>query len=64
VVFPLWPSDAAAGAKRVIVAARKAARGPLRLARGLVLHEPDGRFTPAAEAVLRDGAPLNLASPP
>jgi tRNA1(Val) A37 N6-methylase TrmN6 len=65
VVFPLWPSDAAAaGAKRVIVAARKAARGPLRLARGLVLHEADGRFTPAAEAVLRDGAPLNLASPP
>ncbi|HEX6015081.1 MAG TPA: methyltransferase [Geminicoccaceae bacterium] len=64
VVFPLWPSEAAAGAKRVIVSARKAARGPLRLARGLVLHQPDGRFTPAAEAVLRDGAPLNLASPP
>jgi tRNA1(Val) A37 N6-methylase TrmN6 len=64
VVFPFWPSEAAAQAKRVIVAARKGARGPLRLARGLVLHEPDGRFTPAAEAVLRDGAPLNLASPP
>ena len=64
VVFPLWPSGKAAEAKRVIVAARKAARGPLRLARGLVLHGPDGRFTPAAEAILRDGAPLNLASPP
>jgi tRNA1(Val) A37 N6-methylase TrmN6 len=64
VVFPLWPSEAAAEAKRVVVAARKAARGPLRLARGLVLHEPDGRFSPAAESILRDGAPLNLASAP
>ena len=64
VVFPLWPSGKAAEAKRVIVAARKAARAPLRLVRGLVLHEPDGRFTTAADAILRDGAPLNLASPP
>jgi tRNA1(Val) A37 N6-methylase TrmN6 len=58
VVFPLWPSVEAPAAKRVIVAARKGGRGPSRLARGLVLHRPDGRFTDAAEAVLRDGAPL------
>ena len=39
-------------------ARRRAARS--RLARGLVLHEADGRFTAAAEAILRDGAPLPL----
>ena len=60
VVLPLWPRADAAGARRVIVAARKGRRGPLRLARGLVLHEPDGRFTAAAEAILRDAAPLPL----
>ncbi len=58
VVCPLWPSVEAPAAKRVIVSARKGARGPSRLVRGLVLHEPDGRYTGAAEAVLRDGAPL------
>lgn len=60
IVFPLWPDAAAASAKRIIVTARKTARGRVRLARGLVLHEADGRFTPAAEAILRDGAPLPL----
>jgi tRNA1(Val) A37 N6-methylase TrmN6 len=60
VVFPLWPSVEGAAAKRVIVAARKSSRGPARLARGLVLHEPGGGFTAAAEAVLRHGAPLEL----
>jgi tRNA1(Val) A37 N6-methylase TrmN6 len=59
-ILPLWPRADAAIARRVIVTARKGARGPARLARGLVLHEADGRFTPAAEAVLRDGAPLTF----
>jgi tRNA1(Val) A37 N6-methylase TrmN6 len=54
VVFPLWPKVGVA-AKRVIVRARKGLRSPLVLAAGLVLHEVDGRFTAAAEAVLRDG---------
>jgi tRNA1(Val) A37 N6-methylase TrmN6 len=44
----------------VLVAARKGGRSPLRLARDLVLHEPDGPYTPATEAILRDGAPLPL----
>lgn len=59
-VCPLWPDATAGAAKRVIVAARKTGRGPLRLGRGLVLHEADGRFTAPAEAILRDGAPLTL----
>jgi tRNA1(Val) A37 N6-methylase TrmN6 len=58
-ILPLWPrADAVAG--RVIVRARKGSRGPAVLARGLVLHEEDGRFTPEAEAVLRHGAPLEV----
>jgi tRNA1(Val) A37 N6-methylase TrmN6 len=57
-ILPLWPA-AGKPAKRVLVAARKAAAGPLTLAPGLVLHEADGRFTAAAEAVLRDAAALD-----
>jgi len=59
VVFPLWPGgNKPAG--RVIVRARKGVATPTRLATGLVLHEPDGTYTPAAEAILRDGAGLVL----
>lgn len=59
VVCPLWPGPAAP-AKRVIVRARKGARAPLTLHPGLVLHEPGGGYTAAAEAVLRDAAALAL----
>ncbi len=58
-IFPLWPA-AGKPAKRVLVAARKAAAAPLVLAAGLVLHEPDGGFTPQAEAVLRGAAALEV----
>lgn len=59
VVFPLW-ARAGKPAKRIIVRAHKDAGSPLSLAPGLVLHEADGRFTPAAEAVLREAAALEL----
>ena len=56
VVFPLWPSGGAPGAKRVIVAARKGGRGAAAAARAAsCCTRPDGRFTAAAEAILRDG---------
>lgn len=51
VVFPLWPK-AGQPAKRVLVTARKGVATPLRLAPGLVLHEDDGAYTPAARSVL------------
>lgn len=64
VVYPLWPQppgdDKARPAKRVLVRARKAVAGPTRLASGLVLHDRDGAFTPAAQAVLREAAGLSL----
>lgn len=59
-ILPLWPR-AGVPARRVILRARKGARGPAALLPGLVLHEADGRFTAAAEAVLRDAAPLRGA---
>jgi tRNA1(Val) A37 N6-methylase TrmN6 len=59
VLFPLWPGGNRPAA-RVLVRARKGIQTPTRLAPGLVLHEPDGRYTAAAEAVLRDGAGLIL----
>jgi tRNA1(Val) A37 N6-methylase TrmN6 len=59
VVFPLWPGQGKP-ASRIIVRARKQVAAPARLAPGLVLHEADGRFSPAAEAVLRGGEMLVL----
>lgn len=61
VVFPLWPGGDRRPAKRVLIQGRKGARGPLRLMRGLVLHEVDGRYTPAAECILRQAKPLMIS---
>jgi tRNA1(Val) A37 N6-methylase TrmN6 len=59
VIFPLWPR-AGQPASRVLVQARKQVAAPARLAAGLALHEADGRFTKAAEAILRSADPLAL----
>ncbi|MFA5121288.1 tRNA1(Val) (adenine(37)-N6)-methyltransferase [Zavarzinia sp.] len=56
-ILPLWPK-AGQEAKRVLVAGRAGRKTPARLLSGLVLHGPDGAFTPEAEAVLRSGAAL------
>jgi tRNA1(Val) A37 N6-methylase TrmN6 len=58
-VFPLWPRKDEA-AKRVIVQVLKSSRAPLAILPGLVLHESDGRYTRAANAVLRDGEALQI----
>ena len=47
-------------ARRIILLARKGSAAPLTLAQGLVLHEPGGAYSPAADAVLR-GAGLDIA---
>jgi len=59
VMLPLWPG-AGKPAKRVIVQARKDVATPTRLLPGLILHEADGRFSAAADAVLRDAVVLDL----
>jgi tRNA1Val (adenine37-N6)-methyltransferase len=58
-VFPLWPR-AGEPAKRVVLQLRKGSGAPLVLLPGLVLHGAGGRFTPEADAILRDGASLAL----
>jgi tRNA1(Val) A37 N6-methylase TrmN6 len=60
IVFPLW-AGRDKPARRVILRARKGVSTPTRLTPGLVLHEADGRYTPAADAVLRGGAALTLS---
>ena len=58
-VFPLF-SKGDEPATRVILQGRKESRAGLKLLPGLVLHEPDGRYTAKAEAVLRGGEGLQL----
>ncbi|MGH7122278.1 MAG: tRNA1(Val) (adenine(37)-N6)-methyltransferase [Acetobacteraceae bacterium] len=58
-LFPLWPKQGRA-AKLVLLRVTQGGHGPLRLLAGLVLHREDGRFTAAAEAILRDGAALDI----
>ena len=53
-IFPLWPK-AAHPAKRVIVRARLGIKTPAIMLSGLTLHNHDGSYTEAANAVLRDG---------
>ena len=59
IVFPVWPA-AGRSAKRVLIQARKGARGPLRLVPGLALHDESGGYCPWVEQVLRDGRGLDL----
>ncbi len=58
-LLPLWPR-AGVAARLVLVRGVKGGRGPFRLLPGLVLHGAGSGFTAAAEAVLRDGAALEL----
>lgn len=59
VLYPLW-SGAGKPAKRIVVRARKQIATPTLLLPGMVLHGPDGHFTPEAEAILRDAAALSF----
>ena len=51
-ILPFWPKRGQP-AIRVLVSARKEVKTPAELLPGLLLHEEDGRFTAAAEDVLR-----------
>ncbi|WP_194258688.1 tRNA1(Val) (adenine(37)-N6)-methyltransferase [Gluconobacter vitians] len=55
--YPFWARQGRE-AKLVLVRAVHGGRGIFRLRAGLVLHEAGGRFTVAAERVLRDGEAL------
>ncbi len=57
-VLPLHPRPGRS-AVRVIVSARRGARTPLEVLPGLVMHDAQGAYAQAVEAVLRHGAPLS-----
>jgi len=59
-VFPLWPR-AGEAAKRVLIRAAKGSRAPFALLPGLVLHDEGGKYTRAANAILRDGVALDIS---
>ena len=63
VVFPLWPKADGRPAKRIIVQGWKGAKGPMKIAPGLVVHEADGRYSTIANAVLRNGKAMPLRPP-
>jgi tRNA1(Val) A37 N6-methylase TrmN6 len=54
-IRPVHPR-AEAPASRILVEAVRGGRAPLAIRPGLVLHGPDGRFTPLAEAIHRGDA--------
>lgn len=60
-ILPVYPR-ADAAAIRILVRATKGSRAPLALLPGLTLNDADGRPTETADAVLRDGDTLPLAS--
>ncbi len=61
-VLPLWPRIGGA-AKLLLLRGVKGGRGGAVVLPGLVLHDADGRYTPQAEAILREGAALGFAAP-
>lgn len=56
-LVPIWPR-AGEPARRILIAAERDGRGPATLAPGLTLHGDDGRYTPEAECLLREGGAL------
>jgi len=63
VLLPVHPRDGEP-ASRLLVRAVKGSRAPLRLRPGLILHNADHGFRPQVEAILRDGAALDILNPP
>ncbi len=61
-VLPVYARDGD-DAVRVLVSGIKGSRAPLRILPGLVLHQAGSQaFTPRLQAILRNGAPLDLSA--
>jgi tRNA1(Val) A37 N6-methylase TrmN6 len=59
-IFPIWSTGYDRPARRILVRARKGVAAPARLLGGMVLHGPDGAYSAAASAVLREGSGLSF----
>ena len=58
-IVPLY-SKAGQNAKRILLTAQKGSKAPLVICPGIVVHNQDGGYSPAAEKVLRAGLPLEF----
>ena len=58
-IFPIFPRSGDA-AIRIIIRGRKGSRAPLKIYRGLIMHDEDGSFTGAAKDILNNGSPLDF----
>jgi tRNA1(Val) A37 N6-methylase TrmN6 len=58
-LLPLWPRQGVP-AKLLLLQGVRGGKGACKLLPGLVLHEANGKFTAAAEAVLRGGSAIHL----
>ena len=63
-ILDLVPVDDGRPVKRCIVQGTKGRPDAAPIRRALVLHESDGGYTPAAQAVLRDARPLTMSGRP
>jgi tRNA1(Val) A37 N6-methylase TrmN6 len=61
-VLPIHPK-VGVGAKRILIQANAGSREPMLVLPGFVLHEADGRFTAAADEILREGRDLPMTRP-
>ncbi|OSQ38560.1 methyltransferase [Thalassospira mesophila] len=57
-VYPIWSKASAEAPLRVIVSARKGVSSPLKMRRGLVLHDEAGQYLPQTDQLLRQPASL------
>ena len=57
-VYPVWSKASADMPLRVIVSARKGVSSPLKMRRGLVLHDETGQYLPETDQLLRHPASL------
>jgi tRNA1(Val) A37 N6-methylase TrmN6 len=57
-VYPVWSKASADMPLRVIVSARKGVSSPLKMRRGLVLHDEIGQYLPETDQLLRHPASL------
>ena len=58
-ICPLWAAEGRA-ASRVLIRGVKNINGPTRLCPGIILHGPEGKYTRAAEEILRHAGQLSF----
>lgn len=53
-LIPIY-SKAGQNAKRIMIIAQKDSKAPAVIHSGIIVHQPDGNYSPSAQQILRDG---------